>query len=336
MVQVSDAEGVIHARLVDRAQLAPQIRELSRLRILRGLFGVAVQWMIISSAIIAVVFVPRWYIAIAAMTVIATRQHALGILMHDAGHFRLLTNRFWNDLISDLFLGLPLGYSTSLYRRQHFEHHKHANSPEDPDLLLASGWKDYNWPKKLWSACGVVLRDLTGLNSFANARLGGLFSPWPFVRKLTGVSGYHEMPPSPIRFSRSEWARFVLFPVVVVTLLYFSHGWMVFLMLWVVPALVIFPCFFRIRQIAEHHGVPNEHELNATRTVVPNIVERFFISPCNINYHLEHHLFPSVPWYNLPKVHQLLMSQESFKDRALIMSSYLHPVRGVMRQLIRF
>jgi fatty acid desaturase len=27
---------------------------------------------------------------------------------------------------------------------------------------------------------------------------------------------------------------------------------------------------------------------------------------CNINYHLEHHLFPGVPWYNLPKVHALL------------------------------
>jgi fatty acid desaturase len=27
---------------------------------------------------------------------------------------------------------------------------------------------------------------------------------------------------------------------------------------------------------------------------------------CNINYHLEHHLFPAVPWYNLPKLHRLL------------------------------
>jgi fatty acid desaturase len=30
---------------------------------------------------------------------------------------------------------------------------------------------------------------------------------------------------------------------------------------------------------------------------------------CNINYHLEHHLFPGIPWYNLPKVHQLLQDE---------------------------
>ncbi len=30
---------------------------------------------------------------------------------------------------------------------------------------------------------------------------------------------------------------------------------------------------------------------------------------CNINYHLEHHLFPGMPWYNLPKVHRLLQDE---------------------------
>jgi fatty acid desaturase len=27
---------------------------------------------------------------------------------------------------------------------------------------------------------------------------------------------------------------------------------------------------------------------------------------CNLNYHIEHHLYPAVPWYNLPKLHRLL------------------------------
>lgn len=30
---------------------------------------------------------------------------------------------------------------------------------------------------------------------------------------------------------------------------------------------------------------------------------------CNLNYHLEHHLFPGVPWYHLPKVHALLKDE---------------------------
>ncbi len=27
---------------------------------------------------------------------------------------------------------------------------------------------------------------------------------------------------------------------------------------------------------------------------------------CNLNYHIEHHLFPAVPWYHLPRLHALL------------------------------
>ena len=28
-----------------------------------------------------------------------------------------------------------------------------------------------------------------------------------------------------------------------------------------------------------------------------------------MNYHLEHHLFPNVPYYNLPKLHELIKDQ---------------------------
>ena len=27
---------------------------------------------------------------------------------------------------------------------------------------------------------------------------------------------------------------------------------------------------------------------------------------CNVNYHLEHHLLPGVPWYNLPQAYAVL------------------------------
>jgi fatty acid desaturase len=30
---------------------------------------------------------------------------------------------------------------------------------------------------------------------------------------------------------------------------------------------------------------------------------------CNENYHLEHHLYPAVPWYNLPRLHQELKEE---------------------------
>ncbi len=39
---------------------------------------------------------------------------------------------------------------------------------------------------------------------------------------------------------------------------------------------------------------------------MPSFLERLFIAPYYVNYHLEHHLLFYVPCYNLPRVHRIL------------------------------
>ena len=46
--------------------------------------------------------------------------------------------------------------------------------------------------------------------------------------------------------------------------------------------------------------------LRNTRTTRANFLERLFIAPYYVNYHLEHHLLFYVPCYNLPRVHRIL------------------------------
>ncbi|MBI2089732.1 MAG: fatty acid desaturase [Deltaproteobacteria bacterium] len=42
----------------------------------------------------------------------------------------------------------------------------------------------------------------------------------------------------------------------------------------------------------------------------------------NLNYHLEHHLYPSMPWYNLPRLHALL--QDNYRQAgSFIYKSYM-------------
>ena len=55
--------------------------------------------------------------------------------------------------------------------------------------------------------------------------------------------------------------------------------------------------------VTQHAGLQEDvldHRLN-TRTVYMNPIFRFLYS--NMNYHLEHHLFPDVPYYSLPALH---------------------------------
>ena len=61
--------------------------------------------------------------------------------------------------------------------------------------------------------------------------------------------------------------------------------------------------FFGVTQ----HGTLAEdvldHRLN-TRTIYMNPVFRFMY--LNMNYHLEHHMFPMVPYYSLPALHEII------------------------------
>ena len=56
----------------------------------------------------------------------------------------------------------------------------------------------------------------------------------------------------------------------------------------------------------QHAGLAEnvlDHRLNS-RTVYMNPVNRYLY--WNMNYHVEHHMFPMVPYHNLPKLHELV------------------------------
>ena len=64
--------------------------------------------------------------------------------------------------------------------------------------------------------------------------------------------------------------------------------------------------------LTQHAGLAfdvKDHRVN-TRTVILNpILSWLYIK---LEYHIEHHMYPQVPWYNLPKLHKII------KDRSFI------------------
>jgi len=58
--------------------------------------------------------------------------------------------------------------------------------------------------------------------------------------------------------------------------------------------------------ILQHGGLADnvvDHRLNS-RTVYMNPVSRFIY--WNMNYHIEHHMYPLVPFHRLPELHELI------------------------------
>ena len=66
------------------------------------------------------------------------------------------------------------------------------------------------------------------------------------------------------------------------------------------------------------------------------MLERSVIAPLtNINYHLAHQFYPSVPFYNLPPLHELVMEQPEFKEQAHVTRSHTGLREGVLGELTR-
>ena len=72
-----------------------------------------------------------------------------------------------------------------------------------------------------------------------------------------------------------------------------------------------------------------DHRLNA-RTVYMNPIFRFLY--WNMNYHVEHHIFPTVPYHALPKLHEAIKADCPTPYPSSI-AAYREIIPTVLRQL---
>ena len=294
---------------------------------LKALFFIAFQWSVIAAALTAAIWSGDPAVFALAMLVIASRQHALGIIMHDATHYRLFANRTVNDTVSDLFCAFPVLMTTNRYRYYHLLHHRRSNTSEDPYWSFFQGLKDWQWPKTLGQAAGVFLRDLFGLTAHNEMKMilrWGVF--------VNHFSTRDEPPPLGLR----ERLSFYGFAGALVAGLWVFDGWLYFLGLWYIPMIFINMPFIRLRTVAEHIAIPGRSVDGGTRHVDGTWLERVLISPCNINYHVAHHLFSGVPLYNLPAFHERLLQEPEYRDYMWRKESYLSldPRKGVLGEVL--
>ena len=81
------------AAVLDDKSLVEDVRQLSRINNWRSAGVIARQWLVITATVAAAVFFDRWWLTLAAIVVIAAKQHALGVIVHDATHYRVFTSR---------------------------------------------------------------------------------------------------------------------------------------------------------------------------------------------------------------------------------------------------
>jgi len=190
----------------------------------------------------------------------------------------------------------------------HLRHHSKTSTVDDPDLSLVIGF-----PTTKKSLMRKFIRDLSGVTGFKFA----------VGRVLMDVEKMEWTVSNDRRWISQEGRRWFDYPktflknsggAIVTNAALFSALWASghpkLYALWVLAYLTPFPLFLRVRSMAEHAGMETSHSaLTNTRTTKAGYIARALVAPIHVNFHKEHHLMATVPYFKLPQMHQMLRNK---------------------------
>jgi fatty acid desaturase len=287
-----------------RPRVAPEVmRALTKASPLRTALAIAGDYAVIAIAVSGALWSRHPVGYLVAAIVIAGRQHALLALMHDASHHTLARGKDWNDLVGNVLCAWPMFMDVGAYRHIHLLHHKHVGASGDPDVAFRTG-PEWTFPRSRRAIWTSLAKDFLGLRVLDAA------AQFEF---------YGQAPPEKRRFMI---VAKVAYYVALFSALWATGGFLAYALLWILPALTFLKGFVRIREIAEHYGAPANDDLDRTRTTIPSLLSQALIAPRHLSYHLEHHLYPGIPWHNLPAAHAHLMSDARYAEGALVTRGY--------------
>ena len=276
-----------------------RVRELA-------LFGA--MWALGGWLVLAGVHSPRplaqWGLRAVGTLLVALALHVFALLLHDGVHHTLFRDRRLNRWVSVL-LGACAFISFSAYQSLHERHHVFLGDTRDPD--------DYN-------------------NYSGDRRLVWLMH---YVRLLFGSFLYILLIPIVVaRRGQPRDKRRVAVEYGVLAAIY-ATAWAavphaILVHCWLIP-FVPAGLMFNVRSLAAHGIGDTSDPFLASRSIDANPVVAFLFR--NENFHLEHHLFPEVPSYNLKTLHGLVFHR---MPRAATASSYLGFLAQFVRQSLRF
>jgi beta-carotene hydroxylase len=223
--------------------------------------------------------------------------HLMGWIGHDGFHFTFHENRHVSAYMALLFSSMTLCFFNSGMALDHWSHHRFANTDKDPDLYLLSHYKTF------W---GRLLRQRNRALRHYFVRALNLAMGRPLPQDIANI----KLPFSLGVFRVMAWAN-VLFVLGWLGLyIYIETRFAGFLLIGVLIPLIIGGWLSGLRSFTEHSHTA-VGDLRNTRSRTHRL---FTVLECGGNYHLEHHLYPSVPQWRLPRLHRWLTEHGHYDD----------------------
>ncbi len=281
-------ESVMRTKETRKVQEA--IRLLENPSAIRWLSSILVVWSMIVMVIGAATYFDRdlgyvasFFLYVLTALVIGPMRHAIALLGHEGAHGLISKNKKVNDFLAEIFSFYSSFVRMWQYALFHNPHHTHLSTNLDGELHHKEVNKEnWNLPMtKSWMWRRILL-DLLGMG------YKEVFTIIKFVGTPKNVKD-------------------VLYPLlwwtVVLGLVTYFGGLMLslkVLFIWNLSMFTSFMAVFRLRMWIEHLGTSDTHRTSSTWW------QRVFFLHIKGDYHLEHHWYPKVPFFNLPKVRKLI------------------------------
>jgi fatty acid desaturase len=280
-----------HAQTVKREIMSALdktvVKQLHRIQPWKHFVILGWQYLLLASATFALIVTknPLYWIPLAFVQGFTIFNFT--VLLHEVVHNAVFTptkkSRIYNRIMG-LVYAFPSGISASQFTRWHLDHHAELGSPtEDPKRFHLSPKLNARWLKLLY------------------------YTPALFFIYFRAAGRENATYPAALQQTIKRERLFtILFQFTLAGLCYFLGGWDVLVRVYLVPVFLVFPIAFSLNRLGQHYNVnpadPAQWSTLVRSSWFWNIA--FLYS----NFHLEHHYFPGVPFYNLARVQKELKS----------------------------
>jgi len=251
------------------------------------LLGAAAAWAIVA-------FADRWYVWLPAAVFLGFVVFSFTVLLHEVVHRAVFVRRetAWNRVLAWIY-ALPSGLAPGQFERWHLDHHAELGDVEaDPKRAYLSPKRVKRWFKLLY------------------------FTPALFPLYFRAAARAAAQYPEELR-ARLRRQRLVVTAahLAVMAGIWWGFGALMLVKLYVIPVFFVFPVAFTINRVGQHYDITPEDPAAWGTVIRSNPIWNFLFLWSS--FHIEHHYFPRVPFYNLPALHAAL---EPVLTR--------HPMRG--------
>lgn len=242
-----------------------------------------------------------WYITLAAVYFHGTFYNFLGMFtgIHELSHGTVFQSKRLNKILYSI-LGVLTWNNTHKFKASHNGHHQlTVHRGYDLEVVLPGRFRPVDW------VFMFTINPVSGAGG-----VPGIFTMvWETIRYSLGIFNRQwETMLFPDKESKGRkkifnFARLTLFfHLITGTLFVWSGNWI--LLFIVTFGAYIAPWLATLCALPQHLGLPSDVDdwrLCCRTVILPKFISFFY---WNMNYHIEHHMYAGVPFYNLPALHK--------------------------------